>query len=87
MSNESSRIKNSSRRLRDENAVNRQVKIVKAKGITESNKQVDQPHRLIKHHAMNCGKPNCQLCGNPRKLFKEKTIQEKRFEQHKLWDD
>jgi hypothetical protein len=30
---------------------------------------------------MNCGNPNCHMCGNPRKIWKEKTIQEKRFEQ------
>ena len=30
----------------------------------------------------NCGNPNCVMCGNPRKTFKEKTIQEKRLEQN-----
>ncbi len=25
---------------------------------------------------------SCHMCGNPRRMFKEKTIQEKRFEQN-----
>jgi len=36
---------------------------------------------MAKHHAMNCGKPGCMLCGNPRKLFKELTAQENRLYQ------
>ena len=82
MSNEVEKVKNSSRRQRDENAVRRQVKIAKAHGLdTTINKQVQEPHRLVKHHIMNCGNPKCMLCSNPRKVFKEKTIQEKRFDQ------
>jgi hypothetical protein len=42
---------------------------------------------MSKHHAMDCGQPGCILCGNPRKLFKEKTIQEKSFYQEKLYDE
>ena len=38
-------------------------------------------HRLAKVHATTCGDSNCVMCGNPRKFFKEKTIQEKRAEQ------
>lgn len=26
---------------------------------------------------------SCHMCGNPRRMFKEKTIQEKRFDQDK----
>ena len=74
MSNESAKIKNSSRRHRDESAVNRQLKIAKAHGAP-----VDEPHRFAKHHALNCGDPKCSLCSNPRKLFKELTPQEKRL--------
>jgi hypothetical protein len=36
---------------------------------------------------MDCGNPKCMLCASPRKLFKELTIQEKRFYQDKLHDD
>ena len=29
---------------------------------------------------MNCGRPHCMLCTNPRRIWGEKTMQEKRFE-------
>jgi hypothetical protein len=74
MSNEQAKLKNSKRRYSDEVAVKRQVKIAKQHGA-----DVKQPHRLSKHHAMDCGQPGCLLCGNPRKIFKEKTTQEKRM--------
>lgn len=80
MSNDQDKFKNSKRRLKDENAVQKQLKIAKSHG---GNSNYDtQPHRLVKKHAMNCGNPKCMLCGNPRKVFKEKTIQEKRFDQN-----
>ena len=28
---------------------------------------------------MDCGQPGCMMCGNPRKIFKERTAQEKRL--------
>jgi hypothetical protein len=34
---------------------------------------------MAKHHAMDCGRPGCMMCGNPRKTFKEVTAQEKRL--------
>lgn len=74
MSNEQAKIKNSKRRLKDENAVKRQTKIAKAAGI-----EVKEPHKYAKHHAMDCGNPQCVVCGNPRKTFKELTQQEKRL--------
>lgn len=76
MSNSNDKIKNSKRRQRDENAVNKQAKIAKSHGAP-----VEQAHRLHKKHAMDCGNPGCMLCGNPRKIFKELTPQEKRFYQ------
>jgi hypothetical protein len=77
MSTEQDKYKNSKRRLKDENAVKKQTKIGKQYGM--SKKEMDQPHRLAKRHAMNCGNPNCVMCGNPRKTFKELTQQEKRL--------
>jgi len=74
MSNVDQKIKNSRRRQRDENAVNRQVKIAKA-----FNVPVEEPHKLAKHHVLNCGNPKCVMCGNPRKMFKEPTTQERRL--------
>jgi hypothetical protein len=79
MANELAKFINSQRRHRDQNAVNRQVKIAKAHGLTGKDKAIKQPHRLAKHHAMDCGQPGCMLCGNPRKIFKERTAQEKRL--------
>ena len=37
-------------------------------------------HYFHKKSAMACGDPNCVMCGNPRKFFGEKTIQEKKAE-------
>lgn len=79
MSNELAKYLNSRRRFRDETAVKKQVKIAKAHGLTNRDKAVKEPHRLAKHHAMDCGQPGCMLCGNPRKIFKERTAQEKRL--------
>jgi hypothetical protein len=81
MSTEEDKIKRSKRLLKDENAIKKQVKIAKASGMT-----VKEPHRLVKHHAMDCGNPECFLCGNPRKSHKDSlTIQEKSFKQTEKW--
>jgi hypothetical protein len=87
MSNEVEKARVSKRRLKDENAVRKQVKIAKAHGLTDKDKQIKQPHRYAKHHAMDCGNPGCVLCSNPRhnKMYKTKdklTIQERKFFQN-----
>jgi hypothetical protein len=87
MSNEFTKEKRSTRIHDEETKVKKQVKIAKAHGLTNKDKAIKQAHRLSKHHAMDCGQPGCMLCGNPRKLFKEKTIQEKSFYQNKLYDE
>ena len=79
MSTEQDKLKNSKRRHADETAINRQVKIAKKHGLTEKDRAIKEPHRMVKHHAMDCGQPGCLLCGNPRKLFNELTTQEKRL--------
>jgi hypothetical protein len=79
MANELAKYLNSRRRLKDENAIKKQVRIAKQHGLGFSDKSVKEPHRLAKHHAMDCGQPGCMLCGNPRKIFKERTAQEKRL--------
>ncbi|MEY3187116.1 MAG: hypothetical protein RL675_942 [Bacteroidota bacterium] len=81
MSNEQTKIKVSKRRLKDDNAVRKQVKIAKAHGLTQDDLLKLEPHKYAKHHAMNCGQPGCMLCGNPRKIFNERTIQERKFMQ------
>jgi hypothetical protein len=80
MANELAKFINSQRRHRDQNAVNRQVKIAKAHGLTNKDKAIKQPHRLAKHHVMDCGIPGCPLCSNPRRTHKNTlTAQEKRL--------
>ena len=74
MSNDTDKFKHSKRLLKDENAIKKQTKIAKEFGVP-----VDEPHKFAKLHAMNCGNPNCVMCGNPRKTFKELTSQEKRL--------
>jgi hypothetical protein len=82
MSTEEDRIKHSKRLLKDDNAIKKQVKIAKAAGMT-----VKEPHRLVKQHAMDCGNPECFICGNPRKTHKDGlTIQEKSFKQTEKWN-
>jgi hypothetical protein len=76
MSTEQDKIKHSKRIQKDENAVKKQTKIAKTFGVP-----VKQPHKFAKHHAMNCGNPDCVMCMNPRKSFNEPTMQEKRFDQ------
>jgi DNA repair exonuclease SbcCD ATPase subunit len=80
MSTEEDKFANSRRRYNDETAVKKQVKIAKAHGLTNKDKAIKEPHRLAKHHAMDCGNPNCPTCGNPRKTHKDTlTAQEKRL--------
>lgn len=81
MANEFAKYLNSRRRYKDENAIKRQLRIAKQHGNGFNDEVVKQPHRLAKHHAMDCGQPGCMLCGNPRKIFKERTAQEKRMYQ------
>ena len=75
MSNDLAKFINSKRRHKTDVAVARQVKIARA-----HNAPVRDPHRLHKRNAMDCGNPQCFLCGNPRKTHKDRlTQQEKRL--------
>ena len=82
MSNDFAKFKNSQRRHKTDMAIARQVKIARSHG-TYNPANLKQPHRMAKHHAMDCGNPGCFLCGNPRKTHKDKlTAQEKRLFQN-----
>ena len=81
MSNEQAKFLNSRRRHKNDVAIARQVRIAKSHGLGFHDKAIKEPHRMAKHHAMDCGQPGCMLCGNPRKTFKERTAQEKRMYQ------
>ena len=79
MSNDLAKFINSQRRHKTDVKIARQVAIAKSKG-TFNQANIEQPHRLAKHHAMDCGNPHCFLCGNPRKTHKDRlTAQEKRM--------
>ena len=82
MSNDTAKFLNSRRRHKNDVAIARQVKIAKAHGLTHKDKAIKEPHRLAKHHAMDCGIPGCPLCSNPRRSHKDTlTAQEKRLYQ------
>ena len=81
MSHQEDKEKHSKRLLKEKNAIKKQMKIAKAHGL-EVNQY--EGHRYAKHHALDCGNPSCGVCGNPRKLYKEETIQEKRFKQSEV---
>lgn len=79
MSDEIAKYISSKRRQKTTNAINKQVKIAKSHS-TFNDKNIEQKHRLAKHHAMDCGNPECYFCGNPRKTHKDKlTTQEKKL--------
>lgn len=80
MSKQEDKDKRSTRIHADKTAVKKQVKIAKAYGI-----EVKEPHKLAKHHLLDCGNPNCPTCSSPRRLYKEPTIQEKSFQQTENW--
>jgi hypothetical protein len=79
VSKDQDKFKHSKRLHKDHAAIEKQLRIAKSHGM--ANKAVEEPHRLVKHHAMDCGVPNCPMCSNPRhnKTVKDHlTIQEKR---------
>jgi hypothetical protein len=82
MSNEIAKYINSHRRHKNDVAIARQVRIAKQHGLGFHDKAIKEPHRLAKHHVMDCGNPQCPLCGNPRRTHKDTlTAQEKRLYQ------
>ena len=80
MSNDLAKFINSQRRHKTDVKIARQVQIARQHGLTSRDKAVKEPHRLAKHHAMDCGQPGCVMCGNPRHIHKDRlTAQEKRM--------
>lgn len=71
--------KRGKRRRLTKNVIERQKRIAKSLGLP-----IQTPHKLAKMHATNCGDPNCAMCGNPRKFWGERTIQERKFMQEPL---
>jgi len=65
------------RRLRNTTKkIQRQVVIAK-----QHNIPIKNSHRYNKQSPMNCGNPKCLMCMNPRKVWKQKTIGERKFQQ------
>jgi hypothetical protein len=84
---EEAKLKHSRRIQQKENHIKKQVVIAKQNGHGFYSEVIQQPHRLAKHNAMDCGNPECLIDGNPRKIYKERTKQEKSFDQTKAWDE
>ena len=86
MSHEDDKIKHSKRLHKEEAVIKKQQKIAIQHGLDR--KEVErEPHRFAKHHAMDCGNPECGLCASPRKLTGDRTKQEKSFDQTSKWLD
>jgi hypothetical protein len=74
------RNKKAKRLQRTANVIKKQMRIAKAFGLTHLLKQ---PHRLAKHHALDCGNPKCLVC-HSEKVFNKPTLQDRKFiEAHK----
>ena len=82
MSNQVERFKHSKRLQKKMRAIMKQTKIARSHGFPTG-----PEHRLSKIHATTCGDSHCAMCGNPRKFFKEPTVQEKSFDQTKNWTE
>lgn len=67
--------KKATRLQRTTNAINKQLRIAKSLGMTHL---LTQPHRLAKHHALDCGNPKCLVC-HSEKVFRKPTLQERKF--------
>lgn len=87
MSDPETRERHSRRLHDDETHVKKRLRLLKEKASFLNRDIERQPHRLHKISGMNCGNPNCIMCMNPRKAWKEQTIQERRFLQTKFYDD
>lgn len=77
------RTKKAKRLQRTANTIKKQLRIAKAFGMTHLLKQ---PHRLAKHHALDCGNPKCLVC-HSEKVFNKPTLQERKFNQGDKGED
>jgi hypothetical protein len=77
MSDTDSKVKHSKRIREKFNKLKHKMRIAKEYGLDHI---LQRPHKYHKTSMFNCGNGNCHMCGNPRKIWKEKTMQEKRLE-------
>jgi len=75
MSKDEDKKKHSKRIHQKESVVKNKMKVAKAYGWKHI---LAQPHKYLKCSVFSCGNPNCIFCMNPRKAFKEKTMQERK---------
>jgi len=93
MSNSEDKFKNSKRRHTDQIAIEKQMQLAKNYGYHKLSSNMSklpfmlQPHRHHKTKIFNCGDPKCHMCGNPRKFFREETVQERKHKQEKYYKD
>lgn len=89
MSDSESKFKKSKRLYEEECHIKKRASMIKERSayLWPDHKDILSPHRLHKKTGMNCGSSNCVMCGNPRKMFKEKTKQEQGFLQDRLWSE
>jgi hypothetical protein len=69
------RTKKTKRLQRTANIIKKQLRIAKSFGLTHLLKQ---PHRLAKHHALDCGNTECLVC-HSEKVFNKPTLQKRKF--------
>lgn len=78
MSNEENKLSHGRRIQQKNRHIARQVRIRQAHKFPGINTgKIDSSHRYHKKSGVTCGDSNCVMCGNPRKFFKELTMQEK----------
>lgn len=87
MSDQETRVKHSRRLYDDEVHIKKRTNTLKELHSSLDDRTKKQPHRLHKVTGMNCGNPKCVMCMNPRKAWKDMTVQEQSFYQEKLWDE
>ena len=80
MSNQVERYKHSKRVAKKQTKLARKMGIARAYGWDHV---LAKPHKYAKTSMFNCGNKNCFMCSNPRKAFKERTMQEKRLDLRK----
>lgn len=78
MSNEANKLAHGRRIQQKNRHIARQVRIRQAYKFSGPDNKADSPHRYHKVSGVTCGDSRCFMCGNPRKFFKERTMQEKR---------
>lgn len=84
MSNDYDKEKHGERVAQKEKKLKRKIKIAKA---YKQDHVLKEPHKYANRSIFSCANSQCAMCGNPRKIFDLKTMQEQSAEQNKLYDE